>query len=290
MVIPRLVATDLDGTLLRSDGTLSGRTLAALDRVRAAGTLVAVVTGRPPRRMAEPADRLRGDGLAICANGAIEYDLRTRRVLAEHAIPPDVAREIVRRLRGALPELTFAAEYRDRFAYEPGHELGGHDSRSPCGSTAPLSELVALPCVKLLARHPRLSAGELVAHAVIAVGDLATPVNTNRRRLVEICARGVDKATSLARLCERRGILPSQVMAFGDMPNDLPMLAWAGRSYAVANAHPAVLEAVRHHAPGNDDDGVAAVLETLYPRLAATAEGPILSPGSARTRSPTTTG
>jgi hydroxymethylpyrimidine pyrophosphatase-like HAD family hydrolase len=77
-------------------------------------------------------------------------------------------------------------------------------------------------------------------------------------------AHGVTKATALAVLAERHEIKPSQVVAFGDMPNDLPMLSWAGTSYAVANAHPRVLAAVDHVTAANNDDGVARVLEELF--------------------------
>ena len=76
-------------------------------------------------------------------------------------------------------------------------------------------------------------------------------------------ARGVTKASTLAMLCEEQGIAADEVLALGDMPNDLPMLAWAGTSYAMANAHPSVREAADHVAPANDDDGVAQVIEAL---------------------------
>ena len=96
-----------------------------------------------------------------------------------------------------------------------------------------------------------------------AVGDLATATWTVDG-LMEISAAGVTKGVALARLCALRGVDPDDVIAFGDMPNDLPMLAWAGTSYAVANAHPSVRQAADHVAPANDDDGVASVLSELF--------------------------
>jgi len=80
---------------------------------------------------------------------------------------------------------------------------------------------------------------------------------------MEISARGVTKGGGLAALCARLGGAQEEVVAFGDMPSDLAMLTWAGTSYAVANAHPSVLEAADHVAPSNDDDGVASVLAEL---------------------------
>ncbi len=82
--------------------------------------------------------------------------------------------------------------------------------------------------------------------------------------LVEISAVGVTKATALARIADELGVAAADVVAFGDMPNDLPMLRWAGTSYAMANGHPDLLAAADHVAPTNDEDGVARVLAGLF--------------------------
>ena len=95
------------------------------------------------------------------------------------------------------------------------------------------------------------------------MGHLAELTHSSLDGLVEISATGVSKATTLELLCTERGIPADCVLAFGDMPNDLPLLAWAGRGIAVANAHPSVLAAVTEHTASNDDDGVALVLEQL---------------------------
>ncbi|HEU5157349.1 MAG TPA: Cof-type HAD-IIB family hydrolase [Streptosporangiaceae bacterium] len=262
---PRLVATDLDGTIVRSDGTVSARTIAALSRVERAGATLVLVTGRPPRWVGGIADDVAHQGLAICANGALVYDLHTESVIEQHLIPVAALRETVDRLRAALPELGFAVEYRDGIVYEPCYDRVGWDRMATVGELADGDAWLDRPCAKLLARHPTANADELLRHAVRAVGDIVTPTHSNGTRLLEMSARGVSKATTLARLCAERDIAAADVVAFGDMPNDLPMLAWAGRAYAVANAHPDVLAAVMLHAPSNDDDGVAHVLEELFP-------------------------
>lgn len=77
-------------------------------------------------------------------------------------------------------------------------------------------------------------------------------------------ARGVTKATTLSQLCTELAIAPEEVVAFGDMPNDVPMLQWAGSSYAMANAHPTVRQVADHVAPANDLDGVATTLARLF--------------------------
>jgi len=81
--------------------------------------------------------------------------------------------------------------------------------------------------------------------------------------LLEIAAAGVTKASGLAELAASHGITPDEVAAIGDMPNDVPMLQWAGASYAVANAHPAALAAADEVLASNDEDAVAVLIETL---------------------------
>jgi hydroxymethylpyrimidine pyrophosphatase-like HAD family hydrolase len=82
---------------------------------------------------------------------------------------------------------------------------------------------------------------------------------------MEISASGVSKAVALSRLADELGVPADEVVAFGDMPNDVPMLGWAGHAVAVANAHPDVLAAADEITASNDDDGVAQVIERLLP-------------------------
>ena len=129
---------------------------------------------------------------------------------------------------------------------------------------APLEELVTEPVMKLLARHEELGPQDYWDAAEAAIGDQVTVTWSSTSTLLEISALGVTKATTLALLTDELGIEPADVLAFGDMPNDLPMLAWAGTSYAMANAHASVLAAVDHVAPSNDEDGVAQVLAGVF--------------------------
>ena len=265
----RLVATDLDGTLLRSDETISGRTRDVLARLEPAGVDLVFITARPPRWMAPIAAMTGHSGVAICANGAITYDLRAGRVVDERPLPGEAALEIVRRLREAVPGGTFAVESAGGFACEPGHLQHQWDSEID-PRTGDVVELLASPAIKLLFGRADWTADRLLAVAVAAVGDLAEVTHSNpERSAIEMSALGVSKATTLARLCAGRGIDASEVLAFGDMPNDLPMLAWAGRAVAVANAQPLVLAAASRVAASNDQDGVARVLEELLGELSA---------------------
>lgn len=117
--------------------------------------------------------------------------------------------------------------------------------------------------IKLLAHHPELDPDAFLALARTAAGDLATFTRSSPTALLEISGPGVSKAGTLARCCAERGIAPEEVVAFGDMPNDIAMLSWAGASYAMANAHPEVLAATTRRTASNNDDGVAAVIERI---------------------------
>ncbi|WP_342742804.1 Cof-type HAD-IIB family hydrolase [Nonomuraea jiangxiensis] len=255
------MATDLDGTALRTDGTVSPRTASAFAKVEESGAALVFVTGRPPRWMGEVASVVRHRGLAICANGALIYDLHTERIVESHLITVDVLREVVAQLRANVPDLAFSVEYEAGFAHESDFLLGGLDRGT---ATVRVDSVTSRPCAKLLVLHRGMVADELQATVHELVGHLVTATHSSRKGLIEMSAQGVTKASALAALAGQHGILAAQAVAFGDMPNDLPMLSWAGTSYAVANAHPDVLAAVDHVTAANDDDGVAQAIEEIY--------------------------
>lgn len=260
---PKIVACDLDGTLLRSDGTVSARTRTAIARVEAAGALVVLCTARPARWMRPLADALGHDGIAVCANGGVLWDLRSDSLIESFPLEPALSREVVRLLADALPGGSWAVERISGFGREPSYA-----SRWPAPEdtvVASVHALVSEPVVKLMLRHDALLADALLERAQEVVGHLAELTHSNSGDgLLEISAAGISKATTLARLCEERGVGREAVLAFGDMPNDLPMLRWAGHSVAVAGAHPDVLAAADEVTAANDDDGVALVLERCW--------------------------
>jgi Cof subfamily protein (haloacid dehalogenase superfamily) len=265
----RVVATDLDGTLLHSDGTLSDRAQAALRSARAAGIRVVLATARPARVVAELFDAELLDA-AICGNGAGIYDLATGRHTLRHPLAPAIAVDVMAHVDLTLPGVFFAAETGECVLYEPGyHYSPSHDAaRFPVHTRA---ELITGPVVKLLALLPE---GEPAAAWALLEPGLGTLVactwsaghggaDRSYPPILEISAPGVSKAAALAQLCAEWGVDREEVAAAGDAPNDLPMLAWAGSSYAVGNAHPEVLAAATQRLPSNDEDGVAELLERL---------------------------
>ena len=259
--LPRVVASDLDGTLVNSKGEISARTREALDLVREKGSLLIFVTGRPPRWMQQVAEETGASGLAICANGAMVYDLGTQQVVRQHVLDEASALRLVDAIRAELPGVKFAVESGLSFAHEPGYA----PSWPAPGYTvvAEVAELLREPVAKLLVKHP--DHGPDAIHRMVSelAGDEAT-VTFSGDILLEISGPGISKASTLESLCIEYGVDPSEVIAFGDMPNDVPMLAWAGHGVAVGNAHLSALEVADEVTLSNDDDGVAVVLERVY--------------------------
>ena len=261
-VRPRLIATDLDGTIVRHDGSVSERVLEAFAAAMDIGVRVVFVTGRPPRWMAEVADATGHAGVGICGNGAFIYDMHDEVVLELFGMSGEVAVEAVGRVRDVLPNSAFAVESLAGFSYEPAYKPRW-DIHEPT-TTGPIHGLLTDDVAKLLVRDeviPGDAMLELAAPVLSGVVEVThSDVNDS---LLELSALGVTKGTTLATLAARWGIAQSEVVAFGDMPNDVEMLRWAGRGYAVGDAHPLVLEAADERAPSIDDDGVAQVLERL---------------------------
>ena len=258
----KLVATDLDGTLLHTDGTVTARTRNALKAVEDKGILVVFVTGRPIRWMDDLWAHVGGHGLAICSNGAVVYDVHTKAISETRPIPVDVGIEVAEAIRQAIPGTDFAVETAAGIAKEQRFMDGFRVP--PDVSVGPLAEIYDRPALKLLARHGEIEPEKFWEQVESHVGARVTTTWSSVGALVEISAKGVTKASTLELLCLERGIDATQVVAFGDMPNDLPMLEWVGTSYAMANAHPTVRELADHIAPSNEDDGVAVTLEELF--------------------------
>ncbi|MEU8887420.1 HAD family hydrolase [Streptomyces sp. NPDC048442] len=264
----RLIATDLDGTLLRDDKSVSPRTVAALAAAEAAGIEVFFVTGRPARWMDVVSAHVHGHGLAICANGAAVVDLHAGGELIEvRPLERADARATVAALRAAVPGSSFAVELTTGIHYEPAYPPFQFD---PAAGIASAEELLheevpgsGDPVIKLLVHHPSLAPDDFLDLARATVGELGSVTRSSPTALLEISGPGVSKASTLARCCAERGIAPEEVVAFGDMPNDIEMLAWAGRSYAMGNAHPAVLAVATGRTSPNEEDGVAAVIEQI---------------------------
>ncbi|AGZ46774.1 HAD family hydrolase [Actinoplanes friuliensis] len=262
----RLVASDIDGTLIRTDGTLSPRTIGVLDQLHSRGVPTVLVTGRPVRWLRQLYDQMAEPLPAVCANGAVVYDPAADKILRAAPLSVELLLDVTQQLREAVPDVALAVEVEDgrSFWYEekwPLHWDGEHKQVRVLSSP---EELTSVPAVKLLARSASYEPDEFAALISSTLGEVAVATHSSKSALVEISAAGVTKAAGLAWFCERDGFTAEDVVAFGDMPNDLPLLAWAGRSVAMGNAHPAVREVADEVTLTNDEDGVAVYLEKLF--------------------------
>lgn len=264
----RMVATDLDGTIVAADGTISARTVSALQACQDAGVRVVYVTGRPPRWMGGVVAQTGHRGTALCGNGAIVYDLANERVLQARTLATDVVLEVARRLSATVPDASFALETLAGFRRTPDY-VADWDF----GSEELVAELPALlddgpEIVKLLCRSESSLSDDMLVRAIPALDGLAAPTHSNPHDgLLEVSALGVGKASALAVLAAEWGIDRDDVVAFGDMPNDLDMINWAGRGFAMRGGHADVVAVAHAVAPPVTEDGVAQVLERLLAAL-----------------------
>jgi HAD superfamily hydrolase (TIGR01484 family) len=267
---PQLIASDVDGTLLGPSESLTGRTIATVRRAIEAGVPFVLATGRPPRWIAPVAKPLELTGYAVCANGAVLYDCGREEVVAVHGLlAPELLHDIAHALDKALPGCRLATE---RVGTDADHEMRNFviepDYHNPWGDgegrTAPRAEVLGHPAIKLLVSHLGMSSEEM-ADGVNALFDRDVDVTySSSGGLVELSAHGITKATGLADVAERLGIEREGVIAFGDMPNDVEMLRWAGHGVAMENGHPQAQSAADEITGPAGEDGVAQVLERWF--------------------------
>ncbi|OKK02274.1 hydrolase [Streptomyces sp. CB03234] len=259
----QLIATDLDGTLLRSDETVSQRTRDALAAATAAGAAHIVVTGRAVPWTRHILDDLGYDGLAVCGQGAQVYHAGEHRLLTSVTLDRQLAGLALSKLEAEVGPLALAAS-RDGLDGEvlvgPGYRV--QEGPLPYLPYEDPADLWSAPLNKVYIQHPELDDDALAQAARRTVGGLVDVVMAGAG-VVEILPLGLSKATGLSLAARRLGVKAADTIAFGDMPNDIPMFAWAQHGVAMANAHDD-LKAVAHEiTSSNESDGIAVVLEQL---------------------------
>ncbi|MEV0153495.1 HAD hydrolase family protein [Micromonospora sp. NPDC050686] len=268
--LPKLIATDLDGTLVRSDETVSAYTHGVLDRVRAAGIPVVGATGRGPRLKELTRNDIRAADFLVMAGGGCVVDqsdpagpvlLRDERLRGEvlAGLLADLEAEV-----GPLTVMVEGSDEHDAPLWGDYHPSWPYPDRFEERSRA---DCLSCDVIKAFVRTADHHVDELLATARgIVPAEVATLTQAGLG-FVEICPPGVDKATGLSVVAARLGVDPADVLVFGDMPNDLPMFGWAGWArVAVANAHPDVRAVADEITLRNDDDGVAVYLDRLLSR------------------------
>jgi HAD superfamily hydrolase (TIGR01484 family) len=260
----RLVATDLDGTLLRGDDTVSPASRAALAAVTAAGAAHIIVTGRAVPWTRHILDDLDYHGLAVCGQGGQLYDAGAHRLLTSVTLDRRLAALALAKIEAEVGPLAVAASrdgltgevlVGDGYVYHP--EL-------PVVLMADPGELWAAPINKIYIQHPAGLSDDALALAAQGVAGDLVGVTMAGHGMVELLPLGLTKATGLSLAARRLGVSAAETVAFGDMPNDIPMFAWAGHGVAMANAHPDLKAVADEVTTSNDEDGIAVVLRRLF--------------------------
>jgi Cof subfamily protein (haloacid dehalogenase superfamily) len=261
---PKLIATDLDGTIVQHDGTISSRTIEAFTKAHKMGVHIFFVTGRPPRWMNEIRDAF-GFGEAICGNGAMLYDLKSSTVTEEWMISKEEQSEVARLMRAAIPPISFAIESHDYYhrekSYVPRWDVGMDNV-----GVERIEDAIKGPAFKMLARcsDGEYTSDEMLNVALRELDGLVTVTHSNANEsLLEISALGISKGQTLAKVAGRLNIDASDCISFGDNPNDFSMLQWCGRSFAMADGHPDGYKHATGIAGPHAADGVAIVIEEL---------------------------
>jgi Cof subfamily protein (haloacid dehalogenase superfamily) len=267
---PELVATDVDGTLLDDDETVSPRTRAAVHAVVDSGARFVLATGRPPRWVTPVVDQLGFAPMAVCANGAVIYDPAVDRIVSARTLSTDALGELAEIAGRVIPGAGLAVERvgasahdaaTPQFVSSPGYE---HAWLNPDNTEVSVEDLLSAPAVKLLIRKAGARSADMAAAVAAHVGLSGDITYSTNNGLIEIVPLGVSKATGIEELIRPLDIDVAQVVTFGDMPNDVPMLAWAGLGVAMGNAHPEAVAAADEVTATNAEDGVARVLERWW--------------------------
>ena len=268
------MASDVDGTLLHPAERITDRTARVISRVLADDVPFVLVSGRPPRWIPRIAKAAGLSGYAVCANGASVYDIGNDEVLYTWDLSSLQLRDAVRAVEAVLPDIRIAAERTvvggrqpDPFAIETGfhNPWGNPNGETDSPALASRAEVIGKPATKLLVRMRGMTSGQMAEAMSAVLADMALEITySSNSGLIEISASGVTKASGLAWVCRELGVDPEKVVAFGDMPNDVPMLNWAGHGVAMANAHEDLLAVADEVTAPNSEDGVAQVLERWF--------------------------
>lgn len=264
----RLVATDIDGTMLRSDGSLSARVRSALHQTREAGIHVVPSTGRPTTVAVNIIEATGLGGIWVFANGAVTRNLDLDSLIRGFWMDRDLAIDLITSLREVRPRLRFAVEFEKTLIFErPFDEVAMVSTgRSAVSDVVDRLKESEERVQKVLICEPGAEIDELLDFVDTATGKRAA-VTYSGLPFLEMAPEAVTKATALSLLAADLEIPSAHVAAFGDHHNDISMLQWAGQSFAMGNAKLAAKAAASTTIASNDEDGLALALESLLASL-----------------------
>lgn len=268
---PRLIASDIDGTLLDRNHRVPRRNRDAVARAVQQGAYFALSTGRPFRWIAPVLEQLPVRPVCVTSNGAVLYDSAEDRVMSAHELSPAALAEVVDVAQTVLGTVGFGAEraggsladaVEDLFVVERHYS---ENALFEGFGVVSMGELVGQPAVKFLIRNTDYTAPELYDLIAPHIDpELAHLTYSMQQGILEVAAPNVTKRRGVEWLAEHIGVAQQETIAFGDMPNDIEMLTWAGCGVAMANAHPEVKAAADAVTVANHQAGVAKVLERWF--------------------------
>lgn len=275
---PELIATDIDGTLINSSSRIAQRTLDVLRRIYRSGTPLVLATGRPPRWIRPITEQLGFNPLCVCSNGAMIYDSDVDQVVEVTELTTHELEQITAMVRSLLPGVSFGVErsggvgsaaFDDRLYITEDYDRVWHD---PHDNVISNEEIAAEPCIKMLVRHHEKSSAALAEIISGPLKNLATVTYSIDGGLAEVSAFNVSKVHGVESCARGLGLSAKDIVAFGDMPNDIELIKWAGIGVAMGNALSCVQEAANIVTTSNDNNGLAHVLEQWWPAGEASLE------------------
>jgi Cof subfamily protein (haloacid dehalogenase superfamily) len=258
----RLVAVDLDGTLLNDSKEVSDQTVRAFAGLPERGVKVVIASARPPRSVRAIYQRLNLATWQINYNGALVWDEGARRVVHHQPMAGELVREIVDTARDYYDELLVSCEILDRWYTDRSDNSYTTETGKlfPPDVVCDLSTMCAQPVTKLMLLGDPAAIAKTEVLLAEQFAERVQIVSSNDAHLIQIMDKDAGKAAALARVAGHYGIPIEQVMAIGDALNDVGMLGLAGVAVAMDNAHPLVKDCADWVAPSNNDHGVHAAL------------------------------
>lgn len=259
---PKLIAIDLDGTLLNAAGELSARTRAAIAALKAQGIRLVLSTGRPPRHIKKLAFELDLAELVVAYNGAAIVNFKTNETQYRYQLNALLAREIIAKMRHQYPDIMMGIEthhgwYVDETLYARRQASLFSESSIKPANCGDVEGFIQDKVIKLFFRHDSLEAAEL-SQALYNYDVYATWTSPS---LLEVMHTQVNKQECIAYLACKFGIAQEDIVAFGDQHNDKELIAWAGYGVAMDNATDELKGIANFVTTSHNQDGVAKVLE-----------------------------
>jgi 5-amino-6-(5-phospho-D-ribitylamino)uracil phosphatase len=260
--VVKLVAIDMDGTLLTSGKKITNRTRRVLKALDQHDIRIVLATAKPPRSVAKTYKLLGMKTCVICYNGALIYDPPSKKVLAHHPIKRELACEIINYARKIHPDILVSAEVLDHWFTDGVNEKYQTETAKEFkpDKLGPIASWLTSDVTKILLQGPQVYLTHIKTKLRQNQEENFTMAQSENN-LLQIMAGDVSKGKALKFICKHYKIPIAQTIAIGDASNDIDMLKQAGFGVAMANAPERLKHVADYVTTTNDQDGVAEALE-----------------------------